>query len=68
MLLHREKEDKGRVVFKTWASWMISGCLNAEFGGVTAQLGILSPMRYRICWQGKMTVLYWGLYHMGGKQ
>ena len=57
-----------RVELKTWAYRTLSGCLEAKVDGTTARLRKMSPIKDKVCCQGKTTVVNWGLYQVGGKQ
>ena len=52
---------------KTWASKTISGRLEAVFGGKQVQMDTFVPIKDKVCWQGKNTVVHWGLFPVGGK-
>ena len=45
VLLHRDGEEVGRVVFKTWVYRTISKFLDANVGGGTARLGTSEPIK-----------------------
>ena len=67
MLLRQVEEEWTPIVLKTWVSMTISGSLEAKVGGKQVQLGNFSPFKDIIYWQGKETVIQWGLLPVGGK-
>ena len=67
MLLRRVEEDWTPIVLKTWESKTISGSLEAEVGGKQAKLGTFAPIKDKVCWQRKKTMIHWGLFPVGGK-
>ena len=68
MAMYRETEETTRVDLKTRASRTLSGCLEAKVVGTTAWLGTASLIKEKVCFQGKITVVYWSLYPVGEKK
>ena len=57
MLLRRMEEEWTTIVFKTWASNTISGCLEAKVGGKQVHLGTFALIKGKSFWQEKKTVI-----------
>ena len=47
--MHIETGEIVRVLFKKWAYRTLSRCLEAKYGGTTAQLGIAALIKYKVC-------------------
>ena len=67
MLLRRVDEEWTPIVLKTWALKTISDSLEAKFGGKPVQLGTFAPIKDKVCWQGKNTVIHKVLFPVGRK-
>ena len=67
MLLRRVEEEWNNIVLKTWAPKTISGCLEAKVGWKQVYLVTFAPIKDKSFWQGKKTVIYWGLFSVGEK-
>ena len=67
MLLRQMDEEWTPIKLKTWASKTISGCIEARVWGEQVHLGPFASIRYRVFWEGKKTVIHWGLFPVGGK-
>ena len=67
MLLSRLEEEWTPIVLKTWASNTISGILDDKVRGDQLQMGTIDPIKDKVCWQGKKTVIHWGIFPVGGK-
>ena len=65
MLLRRVEEEWTPIVLKTWASKNISGRIEAKVGGEKGHLGTFAPIKYKVCWKGKKTVIQWGIFYRG---
>ena len=50
---------------KAKSSRAINGSLKVRVGIYLEDLVTLSPIQYRVCWNGKRTVIHWGLYSSG---
>ena len=55
------------IKLKTWVSRTISGCFEERVGVNQVHLGTSAPLRDIVCWQGKITVVQWGLLPVLGK-
>ena len=67
MLLRQMEEDWTPIELKNWYYKTFIGCLKDRVGGKQVQLGTFAPTRDKILWQGKKTVIHWGLFTVGGK-
>ena len=61
------EEEWTPIELKTWYSKTICGCLEARVGGNNVKLGNFVPIKDKVLWQGKKTVIHWGLFSVGGK-
>ena len=57
MLLRQMKEEWTPIELKTWASRTISGCIEDRVGGEKVKLVTFAPIRDKVFWQGKKTVI-----------
>ena len=55
------------IKLKTWASWTVSGCLEARVGLKQVHIVTSSPMRDIVFWKRKRTVVHWVFLSVGGK-
>ena len=61
-------EDKlNPIKLKTWASWTVSGFLEARVGVNQVHLVTSDPIRDRLLWKNERTFLHWVLFLVGGK-
>ena len=67
ILMMSMEEKLNPINIKTWASQTNSGCLDTRVGGKNVHLLTSTPIRYRVCWQRNITLVYWGLLPVGGK-
>ena len=67
ILMMRMEKNLTPIKLKNWESWTVSGCLEARVGGKYIHLGTPTPIRDRVCWKGKVTVVHWGFLPVGGK-
>ena len=55
------------IVLKTLASKTISVSLEDKFGSKQVNLGTFLPIKDKCYWQGKKTLIHWGLFPVGVK-
>ena len=68
IILMMRMEDKFTLMkLNTWASRTVSGCLEARVGGKQYHIWTLSPIRDRVFWQEKRTVLHLVFFLVVGK-
>ena len=53
-------------MLKTWDSNTISGFLEAKSGVNQVRLGTFVPIKDKVFWNGKKTVIHWGLFPVRG--
>ena len=61
------EEKLNPIKLKTWASQNFSGFLEARVGVNQVHLVPPAPIRDRVFWQGKITVVHWVLFFVVGK-
>ena len=61
VLHHRMKEKLTPITFKTWASWTISGLLEAMVGVNQVNIETSSPIWDTVFYKGKMMGMHWVL-------
>ena len=66
MLLRRVEEELTPIMLNTWESKTISGSLEDKVVVNPLQMGTFAPINYKVCWQGNKTVIYWGIFLVGG--
>ena len=63
----RMEEKLTPIKINTWASWTVSGCLDARFGGKQVHIGTSTHIRGIVLWQGEIIVVYWIVFPVGGE-
>ena len=61
------EENLTPINIKTWASWTVSGCLDARVGGKQVHIGTSTRIRDIVYWQGEIIVVHWLVFPVGGK-
>ena len=67
ILMVRMEEKLTPIKLKTWYSRTVSGCLDARLLIRQVHIETSAPIRDRVLWQGKRTVVHWVLFLVGGK-
>ena len=60
------KEKLTPIELKNWSSRTVCGCLEARVGVNQVHIGTPTPIRDRVLWQGKITVVHLLLFSVGG--
>ena len=63
----RMEEKLTPIMIKTWASWIVSGCLDARVGGKKTHIGTPTHIRDIVYWQGEIIVVHWVVLPVRGK-
>ena len=66
-MLRLMEEEWNPIELNNWDSNTISGWLNDRVGGRQLQLVTFAPIRDKVLWEGKKTVIHRGLFPVGGK-
>ena len=67
MFMMRMEEKLTPIKIKTWVSRTVSGCLDTRVGGKKVHLVTSTPIRGRVLWQWKITLVHWVVFPVGGK-